>query len=87
MTIYTGVNMDDSLIDNEQANNMIRVVYSRRRDLLVANQKALEVIHKRSDPTGLWDRDVTFPAQAILQWMQVEMRIATKCGTVGIMAR
>ena len=49
--IINTANMDGSLIGNDQANNMIGVVYSRRRDLLVANQKALEVIHMRSDPT------------------------------------
>ena len=82
-----GDHVDGTAFDDNDVNEFMGCIYELRSYLLLIYENAWEIIIKFVNPSGIWDIHDTFPAAVVLQFMEMEIHMASQQGTSEILSR
>ena len=87
VNIPKGLHADGTPFTQDEINFKFGAVYDAWEYMLKFNEKALELIKGIVNIKGLYDKDDTFAAAAIVQSMVLEIHLSSRVGTSEILAR
>ena len=85
--IPKGVYVDGTPFTEQEINFKMDAIYDAWPYMLQYNEKAMELLKELMNITGMFDREDTFPAAAIVQNMALEIHMTSRVGTSEILSR
>ena len=87
VTMNTAVDLNGTPMSEERINDIVNLVYNRRKILLPANKQAMDIIYENVIPDGMLNRYFAYPAAAILHQMRIELQFHAQLGAMNIMTQ